>query len=391
MPTRSSFAFFSSKLLIGSLLLFLGLLISVEHSKLTNNAFYITLMLPGLLLLFKRPPSISPAGITLVSFLLYMALSTFWGADDLGDGFKQLKYVIYIIAFLVITHQAASSNRHISLIASAGFLLTLSLEAHSLYMQIANIGLEKWLAHFPRLLQTTGPLNAVYMSLTIGLFGFILIASRVRNPWMATALVCALILVTLPLQSRTLILSLVVAHSYLLFRQKAFHALIFWIIFCLAAGGALLLSIDRFTGAVHRDGIWLYAINAWIDDCSMIFGCGNRHNFNINIEGTYFYNPHSILLSQMLYGGLTGLLLLGAVAWTMRQEFHRIAPYWPPVFLYSLTACLTIGHSLLTHPDFIWLLTWLPLALSGILFNPAERIKQAKQHHEADANPAVPV
>lgn len=362
-----------NRLLFGSLIVFLGLLIALEHSKLTNNFFYVALMPAAFVLMYHKVARPSPVAVALFGYLIYIALSTFWGNSDLGDGFKQLKYVVYIFSFVAVAHHVASSPNRILMIAGTMLTLAVFLEAHSLYSQISVIGLENWLDRFPRLSQTTGPLNPVYLALTIGLFGFILISSRIHNPWIATGLVCLLVLLTLPLQSRTLILALVVAHSYKLIQQRAFRALTVWAILCAIAGVAILIGVDRFSSSVLRDDIWQFAFKTWIKECSILFGCGNRYDFDIHTQGMFFYNPHSVVFSQLLYGGLIGSLLIAIFVYTVARKTHQTASFWTPVFIYSAVACTTIGHSLLTHPDFLWILTWLPISFSGILFRSVPR------------------
>lgn len=358
------------KTLPALLFFFLALLISVDNSKLVNNFFYICLLIPALVVLVKEKIRPTFPASMIGIYLIYIALSTLWGTGDLMTGMKQLKYVVYILAFAVLIHKFASPPERVALVAAGGLIIGLLLEGHSLYLQFSSIGVDNWLAAFPRLEETTGPFNPVYLALCIGLFGFILIASKVDNPWISTALICALILVTLPLQSRTMILSLVVAHGYLMFRRRDFRVLSLWVILSLASSVALLFSIDRFTGPIYRDDIWLISLTTYLQDCSILLGCGNRHNFGTVIDNIYFYNPHSIVLSQLLYGGVLGVLFLLATLWIINKEARHTAEHWKPVFLYCALASLPIGHTLLTHPDFIWILIWLPLGLSGILFRP---------------------
>ncbi len=380
-----------SSLLLAAYLLFIALLLGSDNTKLTNNFFYLCLMLPAAILVARRQLRPTLPCLLLGSYLLYVALSTFWNNTDPGDSAKHLKYVIYILAFAAITQQVMAQPERLKWIAAWGLLISLVVEAHSLYTLIANVGLDSWARDFPRLDQLSGPLNAVYLALAVGLFGFILISSQVRNPWLASVLVCGLILLTIPLQSRTPILALLLAHSYYLFRLRAFAALASWVLMLAVGGLALLLMIDRFTAEFVRVDIWLNVAETMSEQCSLLLGCGNRFDFDVQAQGFHYAHPHSLWLSQLFYGGLAGVVLLAACLWALYRHAGQLAAFWPPVFLYCAASGFSIGHSLLTHPDFLWLLTWFPLALSGILFRSADSINQAKQHHEADTNTPVPV
>lgn len=380
-----------SRLLLATYIIFIALLLGADNTKLTNNFFYLFLMLPAMILVARRQLRPTRACLLLGGYLLYVALSSFWNNADPGDSAKHLKYVVYILAFAAITQQVMAQPERLKWIAAWGLLISLVVEAHSLYTMINVIGLDNWLHNFPRLAQINGPLNAVYLGLAIGLFGFILISSQVRTPWLASLLICGLILMTIPLQSRTPILALLLAHSYYLFRLRAFSALACWILMLAAGVFALILMVDRFTVEFYRADIWLGVAGTMSEHCSILIGCGNRFEFNISAQGIYFYNPHSIWLSQFFYGGAIGIVFLLVVFGSIIQGKHQLPDYSLPLFTYSFIACVPIGHSLLTHPDFLWLLTWFPLALSGMLFRSADSINQAKQHHEADANTPVPV
>lgn len=380
-----------SRLLLAAYLLFIALLLGADNTKLTNNVFYLFLMLPAGVMIARRQLRPTRACLLLGGYLLYVALSTFWSNADPGDSTKHLKYVVYILAFAAITQQVMAQPERLKWIAAWGLLVSLIVEAHSLYTLIANVGLDSWARDFPRLDQLTGPLNAVYLALAVGMFGFILISSQVRNPWLASLLVCGLILLTIPLQSRTPILALLLAHSYYLFRLRAFTALACWILMLAVGGLALTLTIDRFTAEFVRVDIWLNVAGTLSEQCSLLLGCGNRFDFSVQAQGFLYANPHSFWLSQLFYGGLVGVALLATCLWALYRHASQLAAFWPPVFLYCAVTGFSIGHSLLTHPDFIWLLTWFPLALSGILFRSADSINQAQQHHEADTNTPVPV
>lgn len=379
------------RLLLAAYLLFIALLLGADNTKLTNNVFYLFLMLPAGVLIAHRQVRPTRACLMLGSYLLYVALSTFWSNTDPGDSLKHLKYVVYILAFAAITQQVAAQPERLKWLAAWGLLISLVVEAHSLYTLIASVGLDTWVRDFPRLDQLTGPLNAVYLALAIGLFGFILISSQVTNPWLASMLVCGLILLTIPLQSRTPILALLLAHSYYLFRLRAFTALACWILMLAAGGLVLILMIDRFTAEFVRVDIWRNVAGTMSEQCSLLLGCGNRYDFDVQAQGFHYAHPHSLWLSQLFYGGLIGATLLAATLWALFRNGAELAPFWPPVFVYCAATGFSIGHSLLTHPDFLWLLTWFPLALSGILFRSADSINQAKQHNEADANTSVPI
>lgn len=346
----------------------LCLLVASESSKLTNNFFYIALLPAALVLTYKRALKPNGTFIILMCYLLYVSLSTFWSNSDLETSLKQLKYVIYVAAFIGIAHYVSRSIKRISLLSATILVLAFALEIQSLYTQISTIGLDSWLDSFPRLSDTTGPLNAIFLALVIGLFGFILIALHIQNPWVATILIFTLIILTLPLQSRTVIIALTVAHTYFLFRKKEFLALSIWAVGCILASLMIFMGVERFSSSLYRDDIWLYTIKAWSDNCSVLFGCGNRYNFNIEIQGHYFYHPHSILLSQLLYGGIAGLFLMAIFAYTILKKISNTDPIWLAVLAFSASASATIGHTILTHPDFIWVLIWLPLSLSGALF-----------------------
>ena len=376
------FAGAPQKALSAFLFLFLIMLISIDNSKLVNNFFYVFLLLPAVFIATKEKIKPTTSALIIGTYLIYISVSTIWGTGDILATAKQLKYVLYILAFTLLIHTLIYSDKQITAIAAGGLITGLLLEAYSFYLQITAIGIDQWLKTFPRLSKVTGPLNPVYLALTIGLFAFILIARKARNPWLSTTLVLILTLVTLPLQSRTLILALAIGHGYLLFTRRDFLPFLLWTALCLAGGITLLFSIDRFTTQFYRGSIWLDAITSYWQDCSWVFGCGHRYNFQIHVGDIYIYHPHSIILSQVLYGGLFGAMLLLTALWAILKELRDRPEHWKAVLLYCFMASLPIGHTLLTHPDFIWVLIWLPLALSGILFRPVTR-----SAHQRSAQP----
>jgi len=153
--------------------------------------------------------------------------------------------------------------------------------------------------------------------------------------------------------------------------QKRFISLI-----VLIAIGSLVISyfygniLNR--GISYRTEIWLSGLNK-IADCGWLIGCGFGGNSDIIINsGLSFQHAHNLFLSHLVNTGLLGLFsLLGLLLYTAYQGLKGHA-FMTLGLLVGCAALFFDGHSIITNPDDIWLIFWLPLIMTYWEINHAQ-------------------
>ena len=96
----------------------------------------------------------------------------------------------------------------------------------------------------------------------------------------------------------------------------------------------------------------------------MLLGCGLGVDSKITIaDGNVFQHPHNIYLDQLIKTGILGLLgLLGVIAYVVIRGLKaRSCMVWG--LIAGLVALVFDGKDLLTNPDDMWLIFWLPLII----------------------------
>ena len=105
---------------------------------------------------------------------------------------------------------------------------------------------------------------------------------------------------------------------------------------------------------------------------SWLIGYGDNASSTVDTAGYLFEHPHSIYLSTLFYGGIIGLgLLLALIAKSYVILFRAQAGEPRGIALACLTfgavSLLFDGDYLLDKIDYVWLVLWLPVALTASL------------------------
>lgn len=120
-----------------------------------------------------------------------------------------------------------------------------------------------------------------------------------------------------------------------------------------------------------RPEIWSAAISR-VSEYSLLFGRGQLDPGQLTHGHLTFLHPHSIFVSSLYFGGLTGLLLLLLV---MSQGVQNLLQAGAGeqrslvlgLITFSLSVLLLDGAVLVSKIDIIWLVFWLPLSLAATL------------------------
>jgi len=119
--------------------------------------------------------------------------------------------------------------------------------------------------------------------------------------------------------------------------------------------------LDR--GGSYRIDIWLSSLDKVVE-CGVLFGCGFSESGGILIGGgDVFQHPHNIYLMHLLNFGIFGLIsLLALLFWLLIRGF-KCQSVMVFGLVTSLIGLIFDGKDLLTNPNELWLLFWLPVVL----------------------------
>jgi hypothetical protein len=228
-------------------------------------------------------------------------------------------------------------------------------------------GFEVWMIKFPRV-KAGGLSNPVYLSSILVICGLIFIQKIKSSIVVKSSLIIVVFLFILPFQSRSSLLGLVIGGLAILSinigrKRDIFYGLLFFtsilVIYNELASRALNFTDDRWL-------IWKLAIESWQQDCSIFFGCGYGFEIDLLIDGEKFYHAHSIILSQLLYGGLVGFIFFITVfSIFLIKLFVSKSIYFAPV-VSAFTILFFINNQILNSPNILWFIFWLPVFLGLI-------------------------
>lgn len=172
-----------------------------------------------------------------------------------------------------------------------------------------------------------------------------------------------------PFQTRISLLGLGVGVFAVLLQRKCYKAVVYSILSVVLAFLFFYFGVDRFSsGRYPRLDIWLFSLNKVVDECSLVYGCGLGHDFDINVSGRHYAQHHSLVFSQFFYGGVLGFLIFVILILRTLWVLFKRKSSWLGVFVFSLIVLMTNRHEIISNPDFVWVMLWLPLGFSGILF-----------------------
>jgi len=117
-------------------------------------------------------------------------------------------------------------------------------------------------------------------------------------------------------------------------------------------------------GGSYRVDIWVSSFQR-VMDCGVLLGCGfNGESEIVTEEGLILHHSHNILVSHFVKTGLLGLLsLLALLVYVFKKGVTEMS-----IMLIGLTGALIAlffdGNSLVSNPDALWFIFWLPLTIT---------------------------
>jgi O-antigen ligase len=123
-----------------------------------------------------------------------------------------------------------------------------------------------------------------------------------------------------------------------------------------------------YRGSGYRGGIWLSYLDLAAD--RPMFGYGVLANINRLVEGHVFFHAHSLILSAEIRGGLLGLVSLvamlgGSLYWSTVYMRRYRDPLIFGMVVTFVTAGLFDFQLLITFPDWLWVVFWIPIGLAA--------------------------
>jgi O-antigen ligase len=361
---------------LGFIALLIGLAVLPERS-LYHKLFYALVAIPTLLALVLSPRTsklvwLDPVIITFVIFSLWALISIGWSDSDapVSSSLKRPLYILMLFAACAL--MALQANLRLAESTLLAAVLMLPITAYSLIVFIIN-----WVPS-DRFVGSGALDNPLLSSHLFGFFcafwlalgmtlrrgqswlafiaallmGLALLATGSRTPIMATALVCAWLIIAC-WNTRSILL--------------------------LASGALSFLALaSLYPGIIYERG-FSYRPDLWASTLSKIsqqpwLGYGFDAHLEILIAdlAMTFSEPHNFALGVLYYTGIVGLALWLAMhglalfqCWRHRSNFLFIV--CGALLVYGIGAGLTEGGGILPRPKEHWLVTWIPLALIAAL------------------------
>jgi len=378
--------------------LFLAGFYLMEPGKAHNNIFYILVLLPGLILLYKKYKEIFNNKIIFYFSLclLYYAISSLWG--DSADFLPALKYCIYITVFMwVFSYLIYSDKLYKNIILN-------SLPLIAAFSVIVNAFF--WYSNHPlssRLYGTVGIWECIGLGISYGFAGVIslhniFISSKKHQKYFALLYLIILCIGVLLTQSR-LALGAILAGSLILLISQPIKPNIKIL---LLTSPILLVLIIYFVypqiferhfelinqllfkvNKIPRVIIWESLLTNMHGD--LYFG----HGYGIKIRNVIpelshisnsFSTAHSIYIGHLYLGGIVGLILtltaigiMGIQSLVYSMSGNNYLSF--SLFIFSVLVMSGQYTYLLDHPNEVWINILIPLALCyGLSIKKSEKI-----------------
>jgi O-antigen ligase len=160
----------------------------------------------------------------------------------------------------------------------------------------------------------------------------------------------------------------VVAVSASLSRRNGLIAIGFVAACVLAALYPPFTDALLYRGSGYRGGIWLSYLNLAAD--RPLWGYGVLASINRLVEGHVFFHAHSLILSAEIRGGLLGLVsLLAMLGGSLYWSTAYMRRYRDPLIFGMVVTFVTAGlfdfQLLITFPDWLWVVFWIPIGLAA--------------------------
>lgn len=361
-----------------NLLVYIGLFCFV-FSGFSHAVIYLLILLPAICFLcFFRTTRPSSLFYMWAFYLSYVVVSCMWSHTAFLDVLDRVKYIFYIGVFLYALDRFSRNGSDITLCVLL-FIASLFVEFYSIANYIYSHGFYYWLEKLPRIYGIVGIKNPIYIS-SIIVISLVAIVSSLNNEktkhyYVLAAFVLGVV-VLLPLQTRASILGLCVGLIVILFQMKKYKILFVFFSIGILVSVFLFLEIDRFlNNSYPRLDIWLYVYSKVVSSGNFVFGNGFLYDFDVDIHGRNYSQLHSLVLSQFFYGGIFGFSAFAVVVILTLLKMYAVKSSWLPVLCSGLAMLFTMRHEIVNGPDIVWVLLWLPVGISGVLFSRVDSDK----------------
>ena len=354
-----------------ALMLFLASFILLPNSKMVNNFYYVFLALPTLFMVIARRVPGPLVNLPVTPWLIFFAWLVLTGW--LESGFDFYRHLLYVILFcLSVCRLAEPAHFDRPVIVRAFFwgLILYVIASTIYYWAMSRYSPGDRIVDLPARL--AGPiLSSMLIVCCYALAGIRWIQAR---QWFEALLgtLAMLLCILFILQSSSGIVGLitlsVVAGLYVLVGGSLRAKLVFLMTAVglpLLAMGVTLSTKVGMTLLNRMDSgrfeLWVSFLDKW-GQCGWLSGCGYA-DVSLHTSLGEILHPHSIFLSHGFYSGLPALVLLIVALGTTLVIAVRQSNPWGLFLLLALAMLNFDGHRLISNPDELWLLVWLPAML----------------------------
>ena len=352
------------------LFIFLFMMFAMPTSKLANTGFYLLVLVPVMFTL----PTLLKETMLKVALIQLSLLVLFWlvlsavhmDIDQVEKIGKEARHALYVLMFCAALYytlcvKSMSVKKLIEYIFWVAVIYTVASMAYQYGWQGKAVTTRLYPA-----LRFDSP---IYMSIILVVFGISILYGLLSEGKKRPAFLLLLLIIFLLYfyNSRTALVALccgVPAVVMALNIQSKIKTLLYMSLILLAY---VLVSyfygnlLNR--GESYRVDIWLSSLQKAVD-CGLLFGCGIAVDSQISIEsGRVFQHPHNIYIMHLINTGIFGLISLFLLLVYVCIKGIKSNSLMVFGFMAGLIAFIFDGKDLITNPDDIWLIFWLPLTL----------------------------
>lgn len=338
-------------------------------SGLSVNFVYTLVLIPSLLYWFKEKSKISVDGYLWGGYLVYVLISSLWSENQFDVFLDGARYLFYLALFLHALYIFKKEGYKPTYVLVGAVSSVVFVELFSIISYVESHGFDVWVDRFPRIYGKIGVESPIDLSCIMVLCILALLANSKVKPMCFIFVFFAAAILIAPFQTRISLLGLGVGVFVILFQRKFYKTMAASILVAVLVFLFFYFGVDRFSSNRYpRLDIWLFSLNKVVDECSLFYGCGLGYDFDINVSGKHYAQHHSLVFSQFFYGGALGFLAFAILILRTLWVLFKRKSYWFSVFVFSLVILMTNRHEIISNPDFVWVMLWLPLGFSGILF-----------------------
>ncbi len=365
--------------IVAGLFLYLGSLYFVDTNQ-QNTIFYLSVALPGLLLLgtLRDVLSVGFREVLFVFvFLLYLVASSLWSGMGIATFFVALKYSFYLAClmlsiYLFVSRTSAGEQAMTRFFVLTGFCASL---VYLFFAFRSAFGVPNPLAGRYSLndLSGWGESNPITSAVFLGLP---VLAAWWRYPDEKLAQRIGLLLLMVACmgimfltKSRGPFLSLAITLLFVTVCRRSWSDIVLWAV-CGAIGLGFVLApdlnsviADRVSAPNYRMEIWSHALALISERPIWGHGYGSVAALPFGASDIATHS-HSSLLEVLRVGGIAGgALFLAMVFLVVRKCLSgnagaRFFLFW---LIYGVMCLSTNGRMLLSRPSVEWFAFWIPL------------------------------